>query len=54
MPTNLASRNPVGVRYLPAQLALIDQAANCCDLPRAAFIREVTMDYARRILRQAS
>ena len=54
LPNNLASFNPVGVRYLPAQLDLIDQAAQACKLPRASFIREGTMEYARRILSQAS
>ena len=54
MPHNLASRNPVGVRYLPSQLDLIDQAAKECRLPRASFIREGTIDYARRILGRSS
>lgn len=47
---NLNSTNPIGTRYLPSQLALIQQAADLKKVPRSVLIRLAATFYAKQVV----
>jgi len=47
---NLNTLSPVGTRFLPNQLALIQQAADLKKVPRSVLIRLAATHYARQVL----
>ena len=50
----LNHREPIGTRYLPSQLELIEQAARKKNLARATFIRQAATAYAKQVLAGAA
>ncbi len=47
---NLNSRSPIGTRYLPDQISLIEQAAGMKNLQRSAFIRYAVTQVAKQVV----